>query len=148
MRTQEVQGRGDPFRCLVNVKNVDAATITTGLGVCLVVSGASIDGVSAVRSTAGNQKGFAGIAEDDIPVNGYGVVCVGGFTNSVLLSNVGTSITVSAGDTLIPGAVAGTFFSSVTGQAMSTLLYRYVVGADSITISAAAYVRGIVRAGY
>lgn len=148
MRSQEVQGRGDAFRCLTNIKNVDGATITTGMGVCFVVSGASIDGVNAVKSTAANQKGFTGIAEEDIPVNGYGVVCVAGFTNSVLISNVGTSITVTAGDTLINAAVAGTFFSSITGQAMSTLLYKYVVTADSATISAAAYVRGIVRAGF
>ena len=148
MRSQEIQGRGDPFRAVINVKNVDAATITTGMGICFVVAGTSVDGVSALKATAATHKGFAGIAEEDIPVNGYGIACVAGFTNSILISNVGTSITVTAGDTLKPGAVAGTFFSSVTDAAMSTLLYRYVVTADSATISAAAYVRGIVRAGY
>lgn len=129
------------------VKNVDGSgSLTTGMGVALCEAGASIDGVSAVKHTAARGKGFVGIAERDIPINGFGSVTAWGVANSILLSHVGTSITVTAGDTLIAGAVAGTFFSSVTPQAMSTLLYKYVYAASDITASAAAYVRGIVRA--
>lgn len=139
--------REDAERVEIVVKNVDGGgSLTTGLGVALCEAGASIDGVSAVRATGAAQKGFVGIAKNNTPINGFGLVTCWGLANSVLLSHVGTSITVTAGDTLITGAVAGTFFSSITAQAMSTLLYRYVYSADSITVSAAAYVRGIVRA--
>ncbi|NBP29885.1 MAG: hypothetical protein EBV23_09965, partial [Flavobacteriia bacterium] len=83
-----------------------------------------------------------------------------GLADSVALSAVGTSITVTRGDALWPSAVAGYFFSSaandgkVTNAALSTLTaaqllpaIRFSVTAvDSITISAQAYVRGIVRA--
>jgi len=131
----------------VIVKNVDGSgSMTTGMGVALAVAGASIDGVSAVKSAAAGQRGFAGVALQDIPVNGFGLVTAWGLANSVLLSHVGTSITITAGDTLKLGAVAGTFFSSLVSEAFSTLLYKYVVGADSITVSGPAYVRGIVRA--
>jgi hypothetical protein len=146
MNTQNLS-RGDAERVTLVVKNVDGGgSITTGLGVCLSPAAASIDGVSAVKATAALQRTFVGVAAQDIPINGFGLVTAWGLAASVLLSHVGTSITVTAGDTLKPGAVAGTYFSSVTDAAMSTLFYRYVVAADSITVSAAAYVRGIVRA--
>lgn len=146
MRTQ-ILNRTDAERLTLVVKNVDGGgSITTGLGVMLVMAGASIDGVSAVRNTAAGIRGFIGVAEQDIPINGYGLVCAWGLTNSVSLSNVGTSITITAGDTFIPGAVAGTFFSSVTPQALSTVLYKYIVAADSQTISNTSYGKGIVRA--
>lgn len=146
MQIQQID-RNDAERVQIVVKNVDGSgSITTGLGVALVVSGASIDGISAVKATAALQKGFSGIASKDIPINGFGLVTAWGIANSVLLSHVGTSLTVTAGDTLIPGAVAGTFFSGVTAQAMSTLLYKYVVAGATQTISTAGYVTGIVRA--
>jgi len=57
---------------------------------------------------------------------------------------------VTAGDTLLPGAVAGTFFSSVTAQAMSTLLYKYVYAATTVPVDISnlnqSFVAGIVRA--
>lgn len=139
--------RVDADRVQIVVKNVDGSgSITTGTGVDLVVAGASIDGVSALKSAASTHKGFVGVAAQDIPINGWGLVTVWGLANSVLISNVGTSITVTRGDTLVPGGVGGTFFSSVTDAAMSSVLYKYVIAASSQTISAAAYVQGIVRA--
>jgi len=128
-------------------KNVDGSgSITTGMGIAFVGAGASIDGVSATKHTAAQAKTFGGVASGDVPINGWGTATVWGLANSVLFSNVGTSITVTRGDTLIPGAVAGTFFSTITDAGMSTVLYKYVVAADNVTISAAAYTRGIVRA--
>lgn len=139
--------RTDPEVVIRVVKNVDGGgSITTGLGVCLVQAGASIDGISAVQSTAATWKGFAGVAKQNIAINDFGVITAYGYAASVLISHVGSSITVTAGDTLKPGAVAGTFFSSLTDQAISTLLYRYVYTANTQTISAAAYVSGVVRA--
>lgn len=149
MQVQQLN-RTDPETVKIIVKNVDGGgSITTGLGVCLVPTGASIDGVSAVLSTAALQEGFCGVADQDIPINGYGLVTAWGLANSVLISHVGTSITVTAGDILKPGAVAGTFFSSITDHAVSTLLYRFVIAATTpvaISTLAQSYCKGIVRA--
>lgn len=129
------------------IKNVDGSgSITTGNGACLVQAGASIDGSGAVKSTAATYKGFCGVAIQDIAINAYGLVRSWGYIASVLISHEGSSITVTRGDTLKPGAVAGTFASSLTDQAISTLLYRYVYAGNTNTLSAAAYVTGVVRA--
>jgi len=140
----------EPEVVQIIVKNVDGSgSITTGLGVALVASGASIDGVSAVKSAAATIKAFAGVAAEDIPINGYGRVTVWGLAPVVQLSNVGTSITITRGDTLKPGAVAGTFFSSVTDAAMSTLLNKYIIAASTpvaISTGSQAVCQGIVRA--
>lgn len=142
--------RTDPERVQMIVKNVDGGgSITTGLGAAFPISGASIDGVSAVKSTAALQKGFVGVATQDIAINGFGLVTAWGYVASVQISNVGSSITVTAGDTLKPGAVAGTFFSSLTNEAISTLLYKYVYAATTPAAVSAlpeAFCAGIVRA--
>jgi len=147
MQIQQIN-KSDAETVSIIVKNVDGGgSITTGNGVCLVVTGASIDGLSAVKSTAANQRGFVGIAVQDVPINSYGLVRSWGIVSSVLLSHVGSSLTITRGDTLIPGAVSGTFFSSVTDQAFSTLHYKYVIaGSTPAAISAAAYCTGLVRA--
>ena len=144
--------------CIV-VKNVDAATLTTGLGVCLQTA-ASCDGISVVKQPATTYStAFIGISQKDIPVNGYGTVVCWGVADSILLSNAGTSITVTKGDWLWPSAVAGAFYSSARGAlvvnaALSTAtaagligeVKPYVIATSSITVSAAAYVSGLVRA--
>jgi hypothetical protein len=138
--------RNDPESIRVAFKNVNGGgSITTGYGIRLVASAASFDGLSAVTSTAAALKDFLGIAAQDVPINGFGKSTVWGYAASIVLSNVGTSITVTAGDTLKPGAVAGTWFSSVTDAAMTTLLNKYIVAGQTQTISALAYVSGFVR---
>lgn len=143
--------RTDAERVQIAIKNVDGGgSITTGLGVAFPISGASIDGINVVRSTAALQRGFVGVATMDVAINGYGLATCWGYVNSVQISNVGSSITVTAGDVLKPGAVAGTFFSSLANEAYSTLMYRFVYAAATVpaTISAqdVAFVPGIVRA--
>lgn len=143
--------RTDAEKVQIMVKNVDGSgSITTGYGVMFATAGASIDGISSTKLTGAAVKGFVGVATQDIAINGFGLATAWGFVNSVQLSNVGSSITITAGDTLIPGAVAGTFFSSVTAQAMSTLLYKYVVAATTVPTDlsnlANSFVSGIVRA--
>lgn len=144
-----IQGldRNDGNPVDITVQNVDGSgSITTGMGVAMVLAGASINGYAVTKNTAALQPGFAGIATRDIPVNGFGESQVWGFCGSVLMSNVGTSITVNAGNALRPGAVAGTFFSGQgTGETLSTLAYRWVVAADTTAISGPAWVRGFVR---
>lgn len=143
--------RTDPERVQLMVKNVDGGgSITTGYGACLPTSGASIDGISAVKATAALQRGFIGVATQDIAINGFGLVTAWGYVNSVALSNVGTSITITAGNVLIPSAIAGQFFSVVTDAAMSTLMYKYVTAATTVPVDISnlsqSYVAGIVRA--
>lgn len=148
MQTQ-LLNQTDAERVLISVKNVDGGgSITTGLGVCLVQAGASIDGVSAVRSTAAAIEGFVGVSKQDIPINGYGLVTVWGYADSVQISHVGSSITITRGDFLKPGAVAGTFFSSLADEAMSTLFYRYVIAATTpvaVSTQTQAFCAGIVK---
>jgi len=135
---------GDSVR--VAFKNVDGGgSITTGMGIAIVCSNASFDGASAVKYAATNVKSFWGVATRDVPINGFGKAVVAGYAASVQISSVGTSITVTGGDVLIPGGLAGTFFSSVTDAALSTLHYRYVVTGIGTTISAISWVSGFVR---
>lgn len=148
-------------KILVVFKNVDAATVSTGLGVALINSGASTDGIQSVKQPVTTySKTFYGISAKDVPVNGFGLAVVWGLADSIALSAVGTSITVTAGDQLWPSAVGGYFFSSsandtkVVNAALSALtaaaLFQntknWVSAVDTITISAQAYVRGIIRA--
>lgn len=146
MQIQQLN-KSDAEKVFIVVKNVEASSLTTGLGVALCEAGASIDGLSAVRSTVARAKGFAGVAVQDIPVNGFGLVQAYGYCASVQISAVGTSITVTAGDVLTGSAVAGAFFSSITPQAMSTLLYKYAYVANTQTISAnPSWTGAIIRA--
>lgn len=145
METQLVN-RNDPDYLRIAVKNVDGGgSITTGYGVRLVTTAASFDGLAVVQSTAAAIKDFHGIVVKDIPINGFGKATTYGYVASVAISNVGTSITVTAGNTLIPGAVGGTFFSSITDAAMTTVLNKYVVTGQTTTVSALAWVSGFIR---
>jgi len=144
--------RSDAEKIQIIVKNVDGGgSITTGMGAAVVQAGASIDGISSLRSTAALWKGFVGVAQQDIAINGFGLVTAWGFANSVAISNVGSSITVTRGDYLKPGAAAGTFFSGqAADETLSTLLYRSVVAATTaVAISAvtdggvSGFVRGL-----
>lgn len=141
----------DPERIQINVKNVDGGgSITTGLGVSFPISGASIDGISAVRTTGALARGFVGVATQDIAINGTGLVTAWGYVNSVQISNVGTSITITAGDQLKVSGIAGQFFSSVAAEATSTQYYKYVYAATTVPVDLSnlnqSFVAGIVRA--
>lgn len=143
--------RVDPERIQIQVKNVDGGgSITTGLGVCMPISGASIDGISVVRSTGALARGFMGVSVQDIAINGYGLVTAWGQVNSVQISNVGTSITITAGNQLLAGAVAGTFFSAIAPEASSTQYYRFVTAATTVAGDLSnlnlSFVQGFVRA--
>lgn len=143
--------RVDPERIQIQVKNVDGGgSITTGLGVSFPQSGASIDGVSAVRATAALARGFIGVAVQDIAINGYGLVTAWGYVNSVQISNVGTSITITAGDQLKVSGIAGQFFSSVAAETTSTQYYKYVYAATTVPVDLSnlnqSFLAGIVRA--
>lgn len=143
--------RTDPEKIQIQVKNVDGGgSITTGLGVSFPITGASIDGISVVRTTAALARGFAGVATQDIAINGYGLVTAWGLVNSVQISNVGTSITITAGDQLKVSGIAGQFFSSILAEATSTQYYRFVTAATTVAGDLSnlnlSFVQGFVRA--
>lgn len=139
-------------RAFLTGKNVEASSITTGMGVALRIgTTASFDGTSIVRAasgTAGDLPGFLGISVRDIPSNAYGLIQNFGNTASVFLSVMGTSITITAGDPLIPGAVAGSLFSGVPTYAASGFSWVIASNPPTATLSQASplYCSGFVRA--
>lgn len=142
--------RTDPEVILYNVKNVDGGgSITTGMGVALVATAASGDGVNSVRATAALAAQFSGVAKGDIAINAYGLVTAWGYAASVAISQSVGSYTITSGDTLRLAGAAGHFTSVITAQAVSTQMYKYVIalGTLSDTISnPRTYMAGLVRA--
>lgn len=126
----------------IGIKNVEGATMTVGLPVAYVL-GTSNDGVNAViANAAGDYPGFIGVVVKNIANNDYGQVQIAGFVNSILLSNVGTSITVNAGDPLVPAAAG--FASAAPTYANSG--FRWIAASNvPAAVSAAAYASGLIR---
>lgn len=139
-----IQGvnQSQPDKVLVSVYNTEGATITTGWPVAFDVV-TSIDGVNArLANAAADYPGFIGVAVKDIPTNSYGLAQVGGYVASVLISNVGSSITINAGDPLVP-APAG-FFSGAPTYANSG--FKFVFASNvPVAVSAAAYASGVIK---
>ena len=131
------EGAENVFR---TVYNVEGATMTTGRAASLINT--STDGVNAViANAAGDYVGFIGFATKDIANNDYGLVQVNGLVNSILLSNAGTSITVTANDCLIP-APAGAYSAAAPTYANAGFINVHAL--DTATVSAVAYVRGLI----
>lgn len=132
--------RSDSDKVYISVKNVEGATITAARAVSLVNT--STDGVNAViANAAADYRGFVGFAKADIANNDYGLIQVSGFVDSILLSNVGSSITINAGDMLIPGAAG--MFSGVPGAANAGL--KVVLASNvPVAVSAAGYCSGLI----
>lgn len=152
----EVQmiNRSDPERVLISVKNIEAVTLTTGMGICLAVGNedvaASADGNAAVLFTTSSElnPAFVGVAKRDIATNAYGPVIAWGWADSILLSQeTDKTIGILAGaGLLLAGAAAGSFSSTLAPEAISTYLGKYVVNAVTTNISSALpYTSGLVR---
>lgn len=135
--------REKPENVFISVKNVEGATITAGLPVAYALGAASNDGVNAVvANAAADYPGFIGVAIADIPNNEYGRVQTAGFVASILLSNVGTSITINAGDPLVPAA--GGFFSAAPTYANSGFKWLQAQNVP-VAISASGYASGLLK---
>ena len=134
--------RTDQEKVFVVVTNAQGATLTTGLPVAWA-TGASNDGKLVVKADAtADYRGFIGIAVQDIANNDEGRVQIGGFCNSILLSNAGTSVTINAGDPLVP-APAGMYSAAPT---YANSGFKYVIASNvPVALSAAAYASGIIR---
>lgn len=136
--------REGPENVYMVVQNVEGATITTGRAVSIKPTAASNDGVNAViANAAADYPGFMGFALTDIPNNDYGRIQVSGFVNSILISNEGSSITINAGDPLVP-APAGVASAAPT-YANSGFKYVITGSNQPVAVSAAAYVSGLIK---
>ena len=141
--------RADAERVLIVIQNKDGGgSITTGMGVCLVQTAASGDGIQAVQATKALSRSFVGVALGDIAINAFCLVTAWGYAASVLISQSVGSWTITAGDCLQTGGT-GRFTSILLLENLSTMCSRYVVqlGAVTDTISnPLQYVQGLVRA--
>lgn len=137
-----VVNRDSQDRIYVSVKNVEGATITTGLPVAYALV-TSNDGISAtIANAAADYPGFMGVALNDIPNNEYGRIQVAGFVNSILLSNIGSSATINAGDPLVPSPAG--FFSAAPTYANSG--FKWLAASNvPVALSASAYASGLLR---
>lgn len=152
----QLVNRTDPERVLINVKNVEASSMTTGVGVCLAIGNedvvASTDGINAVMFTnsAELKPAFVGVAKRDIASNAYGPIIAWGWADSIALSQeANVTCGLLAGQSLlIPGAQQGTFTSAdAAWEALSTLAGRYVINATTQSTNGAInYTKGFVRA--
>jgi hypothetical protein len=147
--------RTDAEKVFINVHNVAGATATTGRGLFFVGGTgamlASTDGLQVALGPA-DASGcmLAGISNQDIPDDGYGLCQAWGYVNSIELSaeaNKTVGCTALVETFLIAGAVAGTFTSTRTPQSLSTVAYRYVQCLNTTNISGGlVYAKGFVRA--
>lgn len=160
--------RTDPERVDLVVHNVDGSSLSLGMGAYFVGTTAgsvvSNDGASVVRLGVGalgdgQMISFAGIALQDIPADGYGLIRAWGRVDSVLLSQeTDTTIGTFTGSPLTllrPSAVAGAFTSVFGAVNLSTLsmaaamakMSKYIHIMNTVNISSSLpYGIGFVRA--
>ena len=130
-------------KAFMSINNVSASSITTGYPAVLAQASASFNGTNAIVYSGSGATGFIGVAYKDIPPNSYGLIQNLGPIASVLLSNVGTSLTINLGDPLVPGPAG--FFSGSPTYANGGL--KYVLATNvPVAISASAYASGYIRA--
>lgn len=133
----------DSEKVYVSITNAQGATITTGYAVAYA-SCVSMEGTSAVIADAsGDYPYFLGVAFKDIPRNGYGLVQIAGLVASVLISAVGTSLTINSGDPLVPAPVG--FFSAAPTYANSGFRFVTALSNTPAAVSAAGYVSGLIK---
>lgn len=126
----------------MEVNNVDGAgSLTQNLPVCLFADGNTANGIAGGHPASTSIRNWVGVANTTIPINGYGLVQIWGFRNSVLVSNSGTSISITAADVLVP--VAGTGLGVASLNAAMTAVIGRVQGLSlqTINVSASGYVK-------
>ena len=142
-------------KIFINVHNADVDSVTTGMGVRFLGGAAaeivSTDGVQVIKNVGDTiMSQFAGIAKNDIPADGYGLVQCFGYVDSILLSaeaNKTIGVTGIANSFLKNGAVAGSFTSTLAPEALSTMAYRLLQAWSTTNISGGLnYAKGFVRA--
>jgi len=140
----EIQGlnREDSDKVFIAFRNVDGGgSITANANVCIAVDGNSVNGNNATHPAAVSLKSWIGIADATVAINGYGRSQALGYRDSVKISNETTSITITAGDALIP--IAGSVGLSSGGFNNG----KYGIIAETLTLSQGqVYAKAILRA--
>lgn len=122
-------------------------SVTANSPVNLLCDGNSIDGLSAGQPATVNLGGFIGISERSVAINGYGLAISWGYTASVKISNAVDSITITAGDALIPIAGTDLGMSSVSAAVAGWANQACVIALETKGHSAGQYyMKGLVRA--
>lgn len=136
-----------PETVLMPVTNVDARSLTQGWPVALRLgTNASLNfnnAVLALSGTAADLPGFLGVAQKDIATNAVGNVIVWGYAKSVYLSAVGSSLTITNGDPLVPGAAG--FFSLAPTYAASGFKYVILSNQPAAISTGPLYASGFVK---
>ena len=142
------QNARSPETVFVAFRNVDGGgSITQNMGVCYLVSGASVTAGSgvfnAVLPVTAHLAGFTGIARSSVPINGVGLATVWGYHNSILASQEVGSITINAGNLLnVVTATGG--LSSIGGATFDWANMKYAItgaalGAAGISLNTNPY---------
>lgn len=98
-----------------------------------------IFGVVACNSSAtGREQNFIGVANEIIPAQSWGQVCIGG-PCEVLIN---TSVTWAAGAGLVPGTTLGAFIASATPHA---IIAARVLEAATTTATASHLVKAFIE---
>lgn len=124
-------------KAYVIVRNREGATITQNLACCYDMT-TSFDGLYAMQCNATDITALAGIADENIADNDYGRVQAWGYRASIYISNEGSSVTITKGDVLCP-------LSGAWGLNTGAVPRNCIVLGETITISAAVYVKGLIR---
>lgn len=124
-----------PETAFVAFRNVDGGgSITQNSPLCFLISGASVTAgsgnLNAVNPIAAHIRGFGGIARSSVPINGTGIATAYGYHTSILVSQEVGSLTINAGDALIP-VTAALGMSSVGGVTDYLLTNVYAITGDA-----------------
>ena len=147
--------RTDAEKVFLICHNQDGDSITTGMGARFLGGIAaeivSTNGSKVIKVDAdSSMPQFAGIADQDIPTDGYGRIQAFGYVDSVLLSaeaDKTVGVTGIANSFLKAGAVNGSFTSTQVVGALSTFAYKTVQAWTTTNISGGLnYASGFVRA--
>lgn len=152
--------RADNETVYTSGRNVEAASLTTGMAVALALHPASVSRgeqafvvtrsvVSGERSGAAS---FHGVAAQDVAPNAVGRIIVWGYCASVMIStSISDNTTILPGEYLTPVAFDGTFSS---GVAPTILLHGGKIMWNMVTVnvstagpSGAAWTSGWLKGG-
>ena len=128
-------------------KNTDnAGSITQWMPVCYVTAlAASVDGISAVHSRTSSFSGYTGISKSsNVALNGFGLARADGIVTSILISNEGTSITITVGDILLLINGTGLGMSSIGGATFDWANMAGATAGTTLNVSAAGYVSNCI----
>jgi len=109
------------------VQCVDGAgSFTQNFPVHLAVDGNTANGIAATHPAAISHKSLAGTMRSNVAINSYGLARAWGYQASNILSNYGSSVTITAGDALRAAAGTGLGYSS-TAAALTILNTKYAI---------------------